>query len=184
MRSIEAAPGSGSGSGGGRGERGRAAAGEGGGGGAGPSLHVACTAHSEHRARSRAHTAAQSTHSTYRAAAAAGWSCRGKEGAAAGVAAAPAPPRFSGAPGLSPPKRGVYKGKAQGTSRVWAPILHSLSSTDSCFPEAATGISAVTLSRLQEEKASLLLSTSISPSLASTQGCFHLLCMIQPLNNT
>lgn len=59
VRSIEAAPGSGCGSGGAHGERGRAAAGEGG-GGAGPSLHVACTAHSEHRA----HSTGQSAHST------------------------------------------------------------------------------------------------------------------------
>lgn len=87
----------------------------------------------------------------------------GKEGAAAGAGAAPAPapPRCSAAPALTPTKGGVHKGKAQGSSRVWAPILPSLSSTDACFPDAATGISAVTLSRLQEEEASLVLSTSI-----------------------
>lgn len=104
-----------------------------------------------HRAQSRAQSRAHSTHG------AAGWRCRGKEGAAAaaGAAPAPAPSRCSGAPGSTSPQRCVYKGKAQGSSRVWAPILPSLSSIDSCFPEAATGISAVTLSRLQEEKASL-----------------------------
>lgn len=89
---------------------------------------------------------------------------------------------------LYPPrKRCIYKWKAQNSLQFWVPILPSLSSTDSCFPEAVTGISAVTLSELEEAEGGKGISLSCAPptlSLGSAQGCSYPLWMFSPLNKT
>lgn len=72
-----------------------------------------------------------------------------------------------------PPKKGIYKCKAQTSLQFWVPIPPSLASTDSCFPEAVGGISAVTLSRLEEAEGGRGISLSCAPptlSLGSKQG--------------